>query len=191
MSGLKGPRALLFCACALPLVQAGWWAASGGLGPNPVETLSHHTGNWGLRLLLLTLAMTPLRRFSGRSWPILIRRQLGLWSFTYLTLHFATYLVFDLAFDPVALAEDLSERRWITVGFTGWALLLPLAVTSTRGWQRRLGRRWKSLHRLVYVAAFAGCVHFLWQTKVEELLPPLMLALLGVLLLCRLPRRRA
>ncbi len=186
------PRATTFCLAAIPLIQLAWWAIGGNLGINPVETIQHHTGQWGLRLLLLTLAMTPLRNVLGKPWPIQIRRQLGLWSFTYLSLHFASYLVFDLAFDPVALADDLVKRSFITAGFLAWLLLLPLAATSTRGWQRRLGRRWKRLHQLVYVASTAGCVHFVWKSKVEETEPFVYLAVLLLLLSLRHPvlRRR-
>lgn len=185
---MKPANLLCLLAGSLPLALAIWWAASGQLGVNPLETLSHHTGQWALRLLLLTLTMTPLARYSHWRWPIQIRRQLGLWCFFYLCLHFAVFLVFDLGFSLALLGEEILERPYISVGFAAWLLLLPLALTSSRGWQRRLKRNWKRLHRLVYPAALLGVLHFLWKTKVAESEPQIYAALLLILLLLRLPR---
>lgn len=172
-----------------PLLWLAWLVAGGRLGPNPVEFLEHYSGDWALRLLLVTLALTPLRRWSGRAEVLRVRRLLGLWAFVWICLHFATYLTFDLEWSAALLAEDLVERTYITLGFAAWLLLVPLALTSTRGWQRRLGRRWRSLHRLVYPAALLGALHFLWLVKADVREPLVYLGLLAVLLAARLPRR--
>ncbi len=172
-----------------PLLWLAWLVAGGRLGPNPVEFLEHYSGDWALRLLLATLALTPLRRWSGRAEVLRVRRLLGLWAFVWICLHFATYLTFDLEWSAALLAEDLVERTYIALGFAAWLLLLPLALTSTRGWQRRLGRRWRSLHRLVYPAALLGALHFLWLVKADVREPLVYLGLLAVLLAARLPRR--
>lgn len=159
------------------------------LGANPVEFLEHYAGDWSLRLLLATLAMTPLRRATGWSEPVRVRRVLGLWAFFWICLHFAIYLTFDLEGSPAALADDLVKRSYITIGFAAWLLLLPLAITSTQGWQRRLKRRWAQLHRLIYAAALLGVLHYLWLVKADLREPLLYLALLLVLLGWRLPWR--
>jgi sulfoxide reductase heme-binding subunit YedZ len=172
-----------------PLLWLAWLVAGGRLGPNPVEFLEHYSGDWALRLLLASLALTPLRRWSGRAEVLRVRRLLGLWAFVWICLHFATYLTFDLEWSAALLAEDLVERTYITLGFAAWLLLVPLALTSTRGWQRRLGRRWRSLHRLVYPAALLGALHFLWLVKADVREPLVYLGLLAVLLAARLPRR--
>ncbi|RZO82881.1 MAG: sulfoxide reductase heme-binding subunit YedZ [Oceanococcus sp.] len=181
-------RLLCFALCAIPLGQAAWWIASAQLGVNPIETLTHHSGQWALRLLLVTLAMSPLQRLARWRWPLQIRRQLGLWSFFYLLCHFAVYLVFDLSLSLARLGEEILERPYITVGFAALLLLTPLAVTSTRGWQRRLRRNWKRLHRLVYPAAVLACVHFIWKVKVSEPEPFIYLTVLLVLFAVRLRR---
>jgi sulfoxide reductase heme-binding subunit YedZ len=163
------------------------------LGANPVETITHVTGDWTLRLLLATLAVTPLRRLLG--WHRLAphRRTLGLLAFSYACLHLATFVALDLGFDPGLLAEEVTERPYITVGFASFVLLVPLALTSTRGAIRRLGRRWQTLHRLVYLAAVGGVVHFLWSVKADQREPWLYAAVLAALLAGRLvpSRRRA
>lgn len=180
-----GLRLVCFSACSLPLLFAVYWSFTAGLGANPIEALTHHTGRWSLRLLLLCLAMTPLQHYLGKPWPIHLRRQLGLWSYFYLCCHFALFLVFDLEFSMRLLSEELLERPYITAGFTALVLLSPLALTSTRGWQRRLKRNWKKLHRLIYPAAVAACLHFLWKTKVSEIEPYAYALILAVLLLAR------
>lgn len=181
-------RGLCFALCSLPLVQVGWWIASGNLGVNPIETLTHHSGQWALRLLLVTLCMSPLQRLLRWRWPVQIRRQLGLWSFFYLCAHFGVFLVFDLSLSLARLGEEIIERPYITVGFSAWVLLTPLALTSTRAWQRRLKRNWKRLHRLVYPAALLACVHFLWKVKVSEPEPWVYFTVLLVLFAVRLRR---
>jgi methionine sulfoxide reductase heme-binding subunit len=171
----------------VPLLFAVKWTIQSRLGANPVEFLEHYTGDWTLRLLLTTLAMTPLRMLTGLSEPIRVRRVLGLWTFAFLCLHFSMYLVFDLSFSMTQLAEDLVKRTYITLGFTAWLLLLPLAITSTAGWQRRLKRRWISLHRLIYPAAILGAIHYLWLVKADTREPLIYLSILLVLLAIRLP----
>ncbi len=173
-------QAAVILAAATPLLALGLRAATAGLGANPIEEVTHVTGAWSLRLLLATLAVTPLRRLSGWSALAPLRRTLGLAAFGYVCLHLLTYVVLDQFFDGRAIVEDVLERRYITAGFAGFLCLLPLAITSTRSWKRRLGARWVKLHRLVYVAAGLGVVHYLWLVK-SDLREPLLYA--GVLAL--------
>lgn len=162
-----------------------------GLGANPIEALLHELGRWGLKILLLTLAITPLRHWTGWSWLIRYRRMLGLFAFFYIVLHFLTYSVLDQGLDVGAIAEDIVKRPYITLGMTGLLLLIPLALTSTRGMMRRLGKRWQQLHRLVYVIAIVGVCHFYWQVKLDTLDPTIYALILVFLLAVRLRRRRA
>jgi len=189
---VRGLKAAIWLAALGPLAWLGWgvWSATADLGPNPVETLEHWTGIGALRLLLLTLAMTPLRDLVSRPEPVLVRRLLGLWAFAYATIHFALYVGLELAFDPALLADDLIKRRFITVGFLAWLLMLPLAITSTRGWQRRLKRRWKTLHRATYAAGLLAALHFLWLVKSDLREPALYAGIFLVLMALRLPWRR-
>jgi methionine sulfoxide reductase heme-binding subunit len=176
----------------LPLALLVYDTLTDGLGAEPIETLTHRTGWWGLTLLLATLAVTPVRRLTGWNRIIGVRRLLGLWAFAYVVLHFAIYLV-DQELVLVYITEDVLERPYITVGFAAFLLLIPLAVTSTRGMIRRLGgRRWQLLHRLVYLAAALGVLHFLWLVKADVREPLVFGGVLLVLLLLRLPlpRRR-
>ena len=178
-------KPLLFAACAWPLLRLllGAFAIAGfGLGANPVEFIQDTLGIWGLRLLLLTLAITPLRLWSGRAWLLRYRRMLGLFAFVYILLHFIVYAGLDLRLDLAHLGEDVLERPFITIGFIALCLLLPLAVTSTRGWMRRLGRRWQALHRLVYVAAVLGVWHYYWQVKLDTWEPSIYALVLALLL---------
>lgn len=171
----------------VPLLFAIQWTVQSRLGPNPVEFLEHYLGDWALRLLLVTLAMTPLRMLTKTTEPIRVRRLLGLWSFTYLCLHFLTYLVFDLEFSLAQLGSDLVKRTYILLGFSAWLMLLPLAATSTNNWQRRLKRNWKTLHKLVYPAVIFGAIHYLWLVKADTRTPLIYLAVLLALLAFRLP----
>lgn len=174
-----------------PLLWLAGRVLAGDLGANPVEFLEHYSGDWGLRLLLASLALTPLRRWSGRAEALGIRRLLGLWAFFWICLHFSIYLTFDLEWSARLLGEELRKRTYITLGFTGWLLLVPLAITSTRGWQRRLGPRWRRLHRLVYPAALLGAFHYLWLVKADVREPLVYFVVLTVLLgLRRFPLRR-
>ncbi len=171
----------------IPLAFAIKWTITSRLGPNPVEFLEHYTGDWTLRLLLVMLAMTPLRRLTGWTEPIRVRRALGLWAYAYLCLHFSIYLVFDLEFSLFQLSEDLIRRTYVTPGFSAWLMLLPLAITSTNCWQRRLKRRWKTLHKLIYPAAIFGSIHYLWLVKADTRTPLSYFAILLALLAFRLP----
>ncbi len=178
-------KPLVFVACALPLVALVIDAFTDGLGVNPVETITHATGDWTLRLLLLTLAMTPLRGLTGWAWPVRLRRMLGLYSFFYAVLHLFTYLWLDQFFDWGAIVHDIAKRPFITVGMLAFVLLIPLAATSTQAMMRRLGRQWKRLHRLVYVIGIAGVLHYLWLVKADVREPLIYGAPLAVLLLYR------
>jgi len=185
---LASPRArriahlALIALGLLPLAWLALGAARDTLGANPVETITHTTGGWALRLLLATLAITPLRRYAGWSFVAPWRRSLGLLAFGYAVLHFATFLALDLGFDLSVLGEEVAERPYVTLGFTALLLLTPLAVTSTRGWQRRLGRRWLTLHRLVYAAAVLAVLHFVWLVKADLAEPLVYAAVLALLL---------
>jgi sulfoxide reductase heme-binding subunit YedZ len=182
---LLGLKLALGLACTIPfvvMVMAVFGVAGLNLGANPVEELINRNGQWGLRFLLITLAVTPLRRITGIHWLVRFRRMLGLFAFFYLTLHFVSYAVIDqrLAFGPIV--EDIIERPFITVGMFGLLLLVPLAVTSTNAMMRRLGRRWQSLHRLVYLIAVLGVWHYWWQVKQDIREPLIYAAILAVLL---------
>ncbi len=180
----------LLAATGVPAAVLAWRAASGGLGAEPVETLTHETGEWALRLLLATLAISPLRRLTGWHELARYRRLLGLAAFAYATLHFSVWLAVEHFFDWALIVEDIVERPYVTVGFAAFLLLVPLAVTSTRGWIRRLGRRWRALHRLVYAAAALAVVHFLWLVKADLREPLVYGALFALLLAARLPGAR-
>lgn len=176
-------QALVVAVALVPLARLAAGAAAGELGADPVETITHTTGTWALRLLLASLAVSPLRRALG--WGALqpFRRTLGLLAFLYAALHFATWLVFEVELGARAAVEDVAERPWVTVGFAAFVSLVPLAATSTRGMLRRLGgRRWRRLHRLVYAAAVFAVLHFLWLVK-EDVREPLLYAALAALLL--------
>lgn len=179
-------KPLIFSLSLLPVLMLIVNAFSDGLGANPVETITHSTGEWGLRFLLITLAVTPVRRLSGWQWLQRFRRMLGLFAFFYVCLHFATYLVFDHFFDVATIWDDVLERPYITVGFIAFLLLIPLAITSTKSMMRRLGRHWQRLHRLVYPIAVLGVLHFLWLVKADLREPLLYAAVLALLLGYRL-----
>jgi len=183
---IRRAKAVLF---VIALVPAGWLAAGlyrGALGANPAETLQLETGIWALRFLLASLAITPLRRLTGWNWTIQYRRMLGLFAFFYATLHLLTYVAFDRFFDFSGVAKDIIKRPYITAGMAAFVLMVPLALTSTKGWIRRLGRRWQLLHRLVYFSAAAACLHFLWKVKVMIGEPVYYAAILALLLAFRI-----
>jgi methionine sulfoxide reductase heme-binding subunit len=163
----------------------------GTLGANPIAMVTDTLGLWGLRLLLATLTLTPLRYATGSSEWLRFRRMLGLYAFFYLSLHFAMYLVVDQSFDLRVLLEDVLKRPWITLGLTGLVLLVPLALTSTRAAMRRLGRRWQQLHYAIYPAALAGCWHYYWQVKRDVSGPLLYAAIFALLMAVRAWRRHA
>jgi methionine sulfoxide reductase heme-binding subunit len=176
-------KPVVFLACLVPLGLLGWKAYSGGLGANPIEVITHATGDWTLRFLLITLAITPIRKLTAWLWLIRYRRMFGLFAFFYAVLHFLTYIWLDKFFDVHEMLHDVAKRRFITVGFAGFVLLIPLAITSTTGWIRRLGgRRWQALHRLIYLSAIAGVIHYWWLVKADVHLPLEYGAILAVLL---------
>jgi sulfoxide reductase heme-binding subunit YedZ len=181
-------KPVVFLVCLIPLVFLSLRAfevAGLGLGANPIEELLHELGRWGLKFLLLGLSITPLRRWTGWNWLLRFRRMLGLFAFFYIVLHFLTYAILDQGLDFAAIFEDVIKRPYITLGMTGLLLLIPLAITSTKGMMRRLGRRWQKLHRLVYVIAIAGVWHFYWQVKLDTLDASLYALVLTVLLATR------
>ncbi|MFO7694387.1 MAG: protein-methionine-sulfoxide reductase heme-binding subunit MsrQ [Vicinamibacterales bacterium] len=180
-------RPLVFAASLGPLVYLAAGVLQGTLGANPIEAITRSTGVWTLRFMLLTLAVTPLRILSGWNDVIRVRRMLGLFVFFYASLHLATYLWLDQFFDWAAIVKDVAKRPFITAGFSAYVLLVPLALTSTAGMIRRLGgRAWRRLHRLAYVAAAAGIVHYWWLVKLDTRPPRNYGILLAVLLLVRL-----
>ncbi len=176
-------KGLVFLAALIPFVKLAWLGWNDGLGANPIEKITRTTGYWTLTFLLITLTATPLRTLSGWNWPVRWRRMLGLFAFFYACLHFLTYLVLDQFFDWPAIVKDIAKRPYITVGFPAFVMLIPLALTSTNNMVRRLGgKRWKMLHRLVYVIAIAGVVHFWWLVKKDITEPVQFAAVLAVLL---------
>ena len=180
-------KPFVFLACLLPLARLGWKAYMGLLGANPIEVITHSTGDWTLIFLLITLAVRPLRKLSGQPWLIRYRRMFGLFAFFYVTLHFLTYIWLDKFFNVHNMLADIAKRKFITVGFTGFVLLIPLALTSTSGWIRRLGgKRWQALHRLIYAAAICGVIHYLWLVKADIRKPLQYGTVLAVLLGYRL-----
>lgn len=172
----------------------GAWLASDflrdRLGANPIEEVVHRLGWWGLVFLTLSLAVTPVRRLTGWNRLVRHRRFVGLVAFGYLTAHFLSYVVLDQFFAWSYILEDIVERPFIMSGFAAWLLLIPLAITSTRLWIRRLGRRWVKLHRLVYVAGALGVLHFYWKVKADTREPLIFAVVLLVLLLLRIPMVR-
>jgi sulfoxide reductase heme-binding subunit YedZ len=176
-------KIVIFFACLGPFYSLVWKAYSGGLGANPIEFVTHWTGDWTLIFLCITLAITPLRMLSKQYWLIRLRRMLGLFAFFYGVLHFTTYIWLDKFFDVHEMIKDVAKRPFITAGFTAFVLLIPLAITSTSGWIRRLGgKRWNLLHRLIYVSAVAGVIHYIWLVKADLTKPLRYAAIVGVLL---------
>lgn len=187
---MKWLKLVVFPLCLLPLTLLAVDAYRDNLGANPIEVITHSTGTWTLVFLLITLSITPLRRISGVNALIKLRRMLGLFAFFYACLHFVTYFWLDQFFDWPGIVKDVIKRPFITVGFTSFILLLPLALTSTNGMLKRLGgRRWQWLHRLVYVIAIGGVVHYLWLVKKDLTQPLIYAAVLGLLLGYRLWHR--
>lgn len=180
-------RPLVFAASLGPVVSLALGALQGTLGANPIEAITRGTGVWTLRFMLLTLAVTPLRMLSGWNDVIRVRRMLGLFAFFYASLHLVTYVWLDQFFDWAAIVKDVAKRPFITAGFSAYVLLVPLALTSTAAMIRRLGgRTWRRLHRLAYVAAAIGIVHYWWLVKLDTRPPRNYGILLAVLLLVRL-----
>ena len=175
-------------ACLIPLFYLTSIALTSGLGANPIERLTHFTGTWSLNFLLITLSVTPLRHLTGLHRIVQYRRMLGLYAFFYACLHFLCYFVLDQFFDFREIMDDILKRPYITVGFSAFVLLIPLAVTSTRNMIARLGKRWRQLHRLIYISATLAVLHFLWLVKADIREPVIYGAVLILLLLLRMIR---
>lgn len=182
----------LFAASILPfmLVVGDIFGVTGALGANPIEDIQDRFGNWGLRFILITLAVTPLRRVSGWNWLIRFRRMLGLFAFFYVLMHFLTWLILDQGMRLDAIVEDIAIRPFITIGFVALLILLALAATSTAAMRRRMGRNWQTLHNGVYLAAILGVWHYWWQVKLDTSEPAIYAAILAALLLYRIWHRR-
>ena len=182
-------KPLWLTACLLPFLWLLFDALSDGgrgLGANPIEAIQDRMGLWALRLLLLTLVLTPLRQLSGQAWLQQLRRMTGLFVLFYVSMHFLNYLILDQGFGWSFILEDVLERPFITLGMLALLCLIPLGITSTAGWRRRLGRRWQKLHRLVYLIAILGCWHFWWQVKSDITEPVIYSVILAALLGFRL-----
>jgi methionine sulfoxide reductase heme-binding subunit len=182
----KWTKVVVFLVSAIPFVRLSWGLLRNDLGINPVETLQHTTGDWTLRFLIFTLAITPLRKTFKLPELIRFRRMLGLFAFFYVVLHFVTYLGPDQSFNFSGMWDDVAKRKFVTVGFAAFLLLIPLAITSTTGWIRRLGgKRWRALHRSIYACAILGVIHYYWLVKSDVRKPVFYGFLVGILLLWR------
>lgn len=182
---------MVFTLCLLPALKAvgDTFGISGDLGANPIEALQDYFGNWGLRFVLIGLAVTPLRHITGRNWLTRFRRMLGLFAFFYVLMHFLVWLVLDQSLNMTAIGEDIFERPFITIGFAALLLLLAMAATSTNGMRRRLGRRWQQLHYSVYAVGILGVWHYWWQVKKDITEPLVYGGILTLLLGLRLVHR--
>ena len=179
-------KVLVFAVCLGPLTVLVWKGFHELLGANPVDVITRSTGKWTLTFLLITLSVTPVRKLAGLPWLIRFRRMIGLYAFFYGSLHLTTYVWLDKFFDVHEMLHDILKRRFITAGMTAFTLMLPLALTSTTGWIRRLGgKRWQKLHRLIYFSAAAGVIHFIWLVKADLRQPLTYGAVLAVLLTYR------
>ena len=178
-------KPIIFIISLLPVSVLLLGILNDDLGPNPIEMLTHQTGLWGLYFLLITLAVTPLRMMTGMVWLMSLRRMFGLFAFFYACLHLSVYFWLDQYFSWPAIFEDILKRPYITVGFTAWLLLLPLALTSTKSAIRRLGNKWQKLHRLVYLAALLVILHFVWLVKADYAEPIFYLTIFLILMAFR------
>ena len=183
---LRLTKIALFLAALIPLERLVWKALHDGLGANPIEVITHSTGDWTLILVLTTLSITPLRRITRQYWLIGARRMIGLFAFFYGTLHFLTYIWLDKFFDLHEMLKDIAKRPFITVGFSAFILMIPLALTSTAWSIRRLGgKNWQRLHRLIYLTAILGVIHYTWLVKADKHKPIEYGVVLGILLAYR------
>lgn len=180
-------KAVVFLLCLVPLAALGWGLWQDTLGANPIETLIRSLGRWALKFLLITLAITPLRRLTGLGLLLRFRRMLGLFCFFYAVVHWSVYLGLDQSFDWIAIAKDIIKRPFITMGMLTFTLLLPLAITSTNGMVRRMGaKNWQALHRVVYAIGICAVLHFWWMVKLDTTWPKIYAAILALLLGMRL-----
>jgi sulfoxide reductase heme-binding subunit YedZ len=178
-------KPVVFLAALVPLGRLAWKAYNSALGANPIQVITWSTGTWTLVFLMLTLSVTPLRQLTRQYWLIQYRRMLGLFAFFYGCLHFVTYIWLDQFFDWNSVAKDIVKRPFITIGFTAFVLMIPLALTSTQWSIRWLGKKWQTLHRLIYITAIAGVIHYIWLVKKDLRKPLIYAAVLAVLLLYR------
>lgn len=179
-------KPFIFAAALIPLARLAWKAYNSMLGANPIQVITWSTGTWTLVFLMLTLSITPLRKLTRQYWLIQYRRMLGLFAFFYGCLHFLTYIWLDQFFDWQGITKDVAKRPFITVGFTAFVLMIPLALTSTQRSIRWLGKRWQVLHRLIYLTAIAGVIHYIWLVKADLRKPLIYGAILSVLLAYRI-----
>ena len=180
-------KVAVFVVCLVPLAQLGWGLYNDTLGANPIEFVIRSLGRWALKFLLITLCITPLRKFTGFGWLMRFRRMLGLYAFFYAVIHWSVYLGRDQSLDWIAIAKDIIKRPFITIGMAAFTILLLLAITSTNGMMRRMGfERWQTLHRGVYAAAMLAVLHFWWLVKLDITWPLIYTAMLAVLLGVRL-----
>ena len=191
---IAASKPFVFALCLIPLAWIAWDTFHQTLGTDPVAQLEHRSGDWTLRLLLATLAITPLRMATGWNWLVRYRRMLGLFAFFYASVHLSIYLIVDLGGFWSQIFAEIAKKPYITVGFMAWLLMIPLAITSTKGMMRRLGRNWQRLHRLVYVIGLCGVLHFMWLVKSGNKIavtePLIYLGILIVLLAARIPAWR-
>src|SRR6266436_763418 len=175
----------VFLGCLGPAFVLTWKGFHAGLGANPIDVITRTTGKWTLTFLLITLSVTPVRKLSGLTWLIRFRRLLGLFAFFYGSLHLMTYVWLDKFFDVHEMLHDIAKRRFITAGMTAFALMIPLALTSTKWSIRKLGKRWQTLHRLIYFSAAAGVIHYVWLVKADLKKPLEYAFVLGMVLMYR------
>ncbi len=178
-------KPIVFLACLIPIARIAWKAFHSLLGANPIQVITWSTGTWTLVFLMLTLSITPVRKLTKQYWLIQYRRMLGLFAFFYGCLHFTTYIWLDQFFDLHSIAKDVVKRPFITMGFTAFVLMIPLALTSTKNSIRRLGKKWVVLHRLIYATAIAAIIHYIWLVKKDIRKPVIYAIILGILLLYR------
>ena len=176
-------KAALFLASLIPLARLGWYGYTGQLGANPIEFITRSLGTWTLAFLLITLSIAPLRKLSGWSWLVKLRRMAGLFAFFYALLHFITYIWLDQFFDLSSIYKDVIKRPFITIGFAAFIMLIPLAITSTNAMMKKLGgKRWQMLHRLIYPIAIFAVLHYWWLVKKDITQPLIYAAVLATLL---------
>lgn len=183
---LRITKLLIFLGALVPLARLVWKFFHQALGANPVEVITHSTGDWTLILIMTTLSITPLRKLTKQYWLIGVRRMIGLFAFFYGCLHFTTYLWLDKFFDVHEMIKDIAKRPFITMGFFAFVCMIPLAITSTQGWIRRLGKNWQRLHRLIYLTGIGGVVHYIWLVKADLRKPLQYACVLAILLTYRI-----